>query len=113
MFAKRPFAGPQQVSATSAGTRTGWPSPIVACLAIAEGKVAFRWKDYRRDATQKTMTLDGGEFIRRFLFASCPRASSASATTASLATVIERRNWRIVEQLLDMPAPEPPTFGSR
>jgi hypothetical protein len=30
-------------------------------------KVRFRWKDYRDGNRQKTMTLDGGEFIRRFL----------------------------------------------
>jgi hypothetical protein len=30
-------------------------------------KVRFRWKDYRDGSRQKTMTLDGEEFIRRFL----------------------------------------------
>ena len=32
-----------------------------------DGKVRFRWKDYRDDNRQKTMTLEAGEFIRRFL----------------------------------------------
>jgi hypothetical protein len=36
-------------------------------LDIAEGKVTFRYKDYRHNAQQKTMTLEAGEFIRRFL----------------------------------------------
>ena len=31
------------------------------------GKVRFRWKDYRDGNRQKTMTLRGDEFIRRFL----------------------------------------------
>ena len=31
------------------------------------GKVRVRWKDYRDGNRQKTMTLDGAEFIRRFL----------------------------------------------
>jgi hypothetical protein len=31
------------------------------------GKVRFRWKDYRDGNRQKTMTLDGEEFVRRFL----------------------------------------------
>jgi hypothetical protein len=31
------------------------------------GKVRFRWKDYRNGNGQKTMTLEAGEFIRRFL----------------------------------------------
>jgi hypothetical protein len=29
--------------------------------------VTFRYKDYRHDAQQKTMTLSAEEFIRRFL----------------------------------------------
>jgi len=32
-----------------------------------DGKVSFRWKDYRDSSRQKTMTLKAGEFIRRFL----------------------------------------------
>ena len=32
-----------------------------------DDKVRFRWKDYRDGNRQKTMTLNGGEFIRRFL----------------------------------------------
>jgi hypothetical protein len=30
-------------------------------------KVRFRWKNYRDGSQQKTMTLDGSEYIRRFL----------------------------------------------
>src|SRR5690348_16492531 len=36
-------------------------------LSMDNGKVRFRWKDYRDGNRQKTMTLDGAEFIRRFL----------------------------------------------
>ena len=36
-------------------------------LDIAEDRVTFRYKDYRHDAQQKTMTLEAEEFIRRFL----------------------------------------------
>ena len=36
-------------------------------LSMDDSKVRFRWKDYRDGNRQKTMTLDGGEFIRRFL----------------------------------------------
>jgi hypothetical protein len=34
---------------------------------MENGKVRFRWKDYRDDSRQKTMILEAGEFIRRFL----------------------------------------------
>jgi hypothetical protein len=35
-------------------------------VSIEDGKVQFRWKDYRQENRQKVMTLDSGEFIRRF-----------------------------------------------
>ena len=36
-------------------------------LNIADGKVTFRYKDYRDEKRIKTMTLPAEEFIRRFL----------------------------------------------
>jgi hypothetical protein len=34
---------------------------------MEDGKVRFRWRDYRAGDKQKTMTLAADEFIRRFL----------------------------------------------
>src|SRR5580658_3458171 len=67
VYAKRPFAGPAQVL-----DYVGRYTHRVAIsnnrlMSLAGGKVSFRWKDYRDGNRQKTMTLDGGEFIRRFL----------------------------------------------
>jgi hypothetical protein len=67
VYAKRPFAGPAQVL-----DYVGRYTHRVAIsnnrlLSMDNGKVRFRWKDYRDGNRQKTMTLDGGEFIRRFL----------------------------------------------
>src|SRR5206468_2709667 len=36
-------------------------------IGIEDGKVHFYWKDYADGNRQKTMALDGVEFIRRFL----------------------------------------------
>jgi hypothetical protein len=36
-------------------------------VSVEDGKLCFCWKDYRQDSRQKVMTLDGGEFVRRFL----------------------------------------------
>ena len=36
-------------------------------LSLDNGKVTFRYKDYKDGNVQKTMTLDADEFIRRFL----------------------------------------------
>ena len=70
VYAKRPFAGSQQVL-----DYVGRYTHRVAIsnnrlLEIDDGHVTFRYKDYRapsRDAP-KTMTLGATEFIRRFLW---------------------------------------------
>ena len=69
VYAKKPFAGPQQVL-----DYVGRYTHRVAIsnnriLNIEDGRVTFRYKDYRyRDGgQQKTMTLSADEFIRRFL----------------------------------------------
>jgi hypothetical protein len=67
VYAKPPFAGPEQVL-----DYVGRYTHRVAIsnnriLDIDGGKVRFRWKDYRRRGQQKTMTVSAEEFIRRFL----------------------------------------------
>jgi hypothetical protein len=67
VYAKRPFAGPQQVL-----DYVGRYTHRVAIsnnrlLDIAEDQVQFKWKDYRDGDQVKTMTLSADEFIRRFL----------------------------------------------
>ena len=67
VYAKRPFAGPAQVL-----DYVGRYTHRVAIsnnrlVSMDDGKVRFRWKDYRDGNRQKTMTPGGGEFIRRFL----------------------------------------------
>jgi hypothetical protein len=39
---------------------------------MADGKVTFQWRDYR-DGTEKLMTLDAEEFLRRFLLHVLPQ----------------------------------------
>ena len=67
VYTKRPFAGPAQVL-----DYVGRYTHRVAIsnnrlVSMDNGKVSFRWKDYRDGDRQKTMTLEGAEFIRRFL----------------------------------------------
>ena len=42
------------------------PSRNAGCRSLFR-PLCFRWKDYRQDGKSKVMTLDAGEFIRRFL----------------------------------------------
>jgi hypothetical protein len=67
VYAKRPFAGPQQVL-----DYVGRYTHRVAIsnnrlLGIENDQVSFQWKDYRTGGQVKTMTLSAEEFIRRFL----------------------------------------------
>ena len=41
-------------------------------VALQEGQVSFRWKDYRHPQEQKVMTVSAEEFIRRFLLHALP-----------------------------------------
>ena len=39
---------------------------------MEDGKVTFRWRDYRHGRRPRRMTLDAKEFIRRFLLPTLP-----------------------------------------
>jgi len=67
VYAKPPFAGPQQVV-----DYVGRYTHRVAIsnhriVDIEDGQVKFKWRDYRDNNQQKTMPLTADEFIRRFL----------------------------------------------
>ena len=68
VYAKRPFAGPQQVLAyLSRYTHRVAISPRrLLALHPQPPTVTFAWKDYADGARSKTMTLAVGEFVRRF-----------------------------------------------
>ena len=67
VYAKRPFAGPAQVL-DYVGRYTHRVAISNNRLVSMDGsQVRFRWKDYRDGNRQKTMSLQAGEFIRRFL----------------------------------------------
>jgi hypothetical protein len=69
VYAKRPFAGPAAVLAYLSRYTHRVAISNQRLLALDARGVTFRWKEYR--ATGKTrykaMTLDAGEFMRRFL----------------------------------------------
>ena len=72
VYAKPPFGGPKQVL-TYLGRYTHRVAIANSRLInMAEGKVTFRWRDYRHRGKTKRMTLDAHEFIRRFLLHTLP-----------------------------------------
>lgn len=67
VYAKPPFAGPAQVLHYVGRYTHRVAISNNRLLDIEGGNVTFRWKDYRDENAQKTMTLEAAEFIRRFL----------------------------------------------
>jgi len=73
VYAKRPFAGPQQVLDYLGRYTHRVAIANSRLLGCDNGRVRFRWKDYRANNKCKVMTLDADEFIRRFLLHTLPK----------------------------------------
>ena len=69
VYAKKPFAGPQQVLAYLARYTHRVAIANSRLLDLDATHVRLRWKDYRENGRRqhKVMRLDVGEFMRRFL----------------------------------------------
>jgi hypothetical protein len=108
VYAKRPFAGPEQVL-----DYVGRYTHRVALsnnrlLDIDQDKVTFRYKDYRHDSQQKTMTLDAEEFIRRFLLHVLPDGFQRIRYYGFLGNRYREEKLARCRQLLGMAPCEPP-----
>ena len=107
IYAKRPFAGPEQVL-----DYVGRYTHRVAIsnnrlLDIAQGKVSFCYKDYRHEAQQKTMTLQAEEFIRRFLLHVLPEGFQRIRYYGFLANPYRQQKLARCRDLLGTSQPEP------
>lgn len=113
VYAKRPFAGPQQVL-----DYVGRYTHRVAIsnnrlLDIENGQVTFRWKDYRDENQQKTMTLSAGEFMRRFLLHVLPDGFQRIRYYGFLSNRYREQKLARCRQLLRMKAPEDAPAASK
>src|SRR6478752_4602949 len=75
VYAKRPFAGPKAVLAYLSRYTHRVAISNSRLIAVEQGNVTFKVKDYRIEGPGRhtTMTLDAGEFIRRFLIHVLPK----------------------------------------
>lgn len=74
VYAKRPFAGPAQVLTYLSRYTHRVAIANSRLMAMANGKIAFRWRDYTHGNRTRTMTLQADEFLRRFLLHVLPTA---------------------------------------
>jgi Putative transposase/Transposase zinc-binding domain len=111
VYAKRPFAGPKAVLAYLSRYTHRVAISNRRLIAADAKAVTFRVKDYRIDGPgrYKTMTLDVGEFIRRFLIHVLPKGFHRIRHYGLLASGVKADNLALARKLLDLapPAPEP------
>jgi len=72
VYAKPPFGSPEQVLAYLGRYTHRVAIANSRLVSLDQGKVSFRWKDYRHHDKSKLMTLNADEFIRRFLLHALP-----------------------------------------
>lgn len=115
VYAKRPFAGPEPV--------LRYLSRYTHRIAIANSRlirvdnntVTFKWKDYRVKGRKrhKHMTLDTGEFIRRFLMHVLPSGFHRIRHYGLLSNKVRAQTLPLVQEHLQVePLVEPPTESS-
>lgn len=112
VYAKRPFAGPESVLAYLARYTHRVAISSSRLVSLDERGVTFRWKDYRRQgpARAKLMTLDAGEFMRRFLIHVLPGRFHRIRHYGLFANPTRAANLARARALLQ--AAEPPTTQS-
>src|ERR1700741_1260937 len=105
VYAKRPFAGPEEVLKYVARYTHRVAISNDRLLDINDGKVQFRWKDYRDSNRHKTMTLDADEFIRRFLLHVLPDGFQRIRYYGFLANRYRAEKLTLCRQFMQMPPP--------
>jgi hypothetical protein len=73
VYSKAPFGGPQQVLRYLARYTHRVAIGNSRLVKLDDGRVTFTYKDYADAAKTKTMTLDGVEFLRRWVQHVLPR----------------------------------------
>jgi len=102
VYAKRPFAGPQQVL-DYVGRYTHRVAISNNRLTdIDNGRVQFHWKDYRDNSKIKVMDLVADEFIRRFLLHVLPEGFQRIRYYGFLANRDRRKKLALCRHLLGM-----------
>ena len=109
VFAKRPFAGPEQVLAYLSRYTHRVALANSRLTRLGDGQVDFTWKDYRHQGKTKVMTLAADEFIRRFLLHAVPDGFHRIRHIGFLANSHRTAKLALCRALLATPAPDLPT----
>ena len=120
VYAKRPFAGPEQVLAYLARYTHRVAISSSRLIGADQQGVTFKYKDYRIEGPgrYKTMTVAPGEFIRRFMLHVLPkgfhriRHYGLLARSHTKADTLARAR-ELIELATPVQQPRPPTNQDR
>jgi Putative transposase/Transposase zinc-binding domain len=107
VYAKPPFGGPERVLQYLARYTHRVAISNHRLVALTDGQVTFRWKDYANGQAEKHMTVEAFEFIRRFLLHVVPAGFMRIRHYGLLANRQREKNVQLCRQLLGTPAEEP------
>ena len=108
VYSKPPFAGPQQVLHYLGRYTHRVALSNSRLLEMNDGQVTFRYRDRADGNKTKVMTLDAGEFLRRFLLHILPKGFMRIRHYGLLANRSRRTLLESCRQLLEVPSETPP-----
>jgi hypothetical protein len=106
VYAKRSFGGATQVLDYLGRYTHRVAIANGRLLDCEDGRVRFQWKDYRARDKRRVMSLDAGEFIRRFLLHVLPTGFRRIRHFGFLANAC--RTAKLAQIRAALGAPEPP-----
>jgi len=106
-YAKRPFAGPEQVLEYLGRYTHRVAISNNRIVSIDNGSVTFTYRDRKRDNEIKEMTLDAHEFIRRFLLHVLPKGLIKIRYFGFLSHTNKKQKIPLIWKLIDPEATLP------
>jgi hypothetical protein len=103
VYAKPSFGGPQQVIEYLGRYTHRVAISNQRLVALQNGQVSFRWKDYRHPQQPKLLTVSAQEFIRRFLQHALPPGFQRIRYFGLLANCHRAGKLRLCRQQLAAP----------
>jgi Zn-finger nucleic acid-binding protein len=106
VYAKRPFNGPKQVIEYLGRYthKTGISNSRI--LALNENNVVFKYRDRADGDTEKTLALDGVEFLRRFMLHVLPKGFHRIRFYGFLSNKAKNENIDEIYRCLSTPRPQ-------
>lgn len=100
VYSKPPFGGPEQTLKYLARYTHRVAISNRRILSVDDGKVRFRWKDYAQASKHRVMTLEGEEFLRRFLMHVLPKGFVRIRHYGFLSNRARKQKLEVVRRLI-------------